>query len=124
MIIASHILWGRGNEWSGFAGNWESFPYIETGRKVIESPSPKGLGHYKKYITAGGVIIVGGKKVPDEAFLASYDAVMYMTSEWPGVREILKQNEARISLFMGHTEIHLYCLNIEMKESQEALQWA
>ena len=101
VIIASHILWGRGNEWSGFAGNWESFPYIETGRKVIESPSPKGLSHYKKYITAGGVIIVGGKKVPDEAFLASYDAVMYMTSEWPGVREILKQNEARISLFYG-----------------------
>ena len=101
VIIASHILWGRGNEWSGFAGNWESFPYIETGRKVIESPSPKGLSHYKKYITAGGVIIVGGEKVPDEAFLASYDAVMYMTSEWPGVREILKQNEARISLFYG-----------------------
>ena len=101
VIIASHILWGRGNEWSGFAGNWESFPYIETGRKVIESPSPKGLSHYKKYITAGGVIIVGGNKVPDEAFLASYDAVMYMTSEWPGVREILKQNEARISLFYG-----------------------
>ena len=101
VIIASHVLWGRGAHWSGFAANWESFPYIETGRKVIKSPSPKGLEHYTKYISAGGVIIVGGKKVPDEALYASYDAVMYMTSEWPGVRDILRQNEARISLFNG-----------------------
>jgi hypothetical protein len=101
VLISSNVLWGRGKDWSGFAGSWESFPYIETGRKVIKSPSPKGLSHYKKYIAAGGVIIVGGSNVPDGAFYSSYDAVMYMTSEWPGVREKLKQNEARISLFYG-----------------------
>jgi len=101
VLISSNVLWGRGKEWSGFAGSWESFPYIETGRNVIKSPSPKGLSHYKKYIAAGGVIIVGGSDVPDGAFYSSYDAVMYLTSEWPGVREKLKQNEARISLFYG-----------------------
>jgi len=101
VLISSSVLWGRGKEWSGFAGSWESFPYIKTGRKVIKSPSPRGLSHYKKYIAAGGVIIVGGSDVPDGAFYSSYDAVMYLTSEWPGVREKLKQNEARISLFYG-----------------------
>ena len=101
VAIAAQVVGGRANEWSGHAANWESFPYVETGRKVIKSPSPKGLSHYKKYIAAGGVIIVGAGKIPDEAFYASYDAVMYMTSEWSGVREKLKQNEARISLFYG-----------------------
>ena len=105
VIIATSVIGGRGMSWTGHASKWESFPYIETGRKVIKSPSPKGLSHYKKYITAGGVIIVGGRKVPKKAFYAAYDAVMYMTSEWPGVRDMLKKNEARISLFYGNTSV-------------------
>jgi hypothetical protein len=105
VIIATSVIGGRGMSWTGHASKWESFPYIETGRKVIKSPSPKGLSHYKKYITAGGVIIVGGRKVPKKAFYATYDAVMYMTSEWPGVRDMLKKNEARISLFYGNTSV-------------------
>ena len=92
-------LLGEAEEWKGHAANWEDFPYIETGNVVIESPSPEGLGHYKKYVTGGGVIIVGGKKVPDAAMLAAREAVVYMTSEWDGIRNKLKENKVRISLF-------------------------
>ena len=99
VLVHVEMLSGKGNEWSGHASNWESFPYIETGKQVINSPSPQGLEHYTKYTTAAGVIIVGGKKVPDEAFYAARDAVIYMTSEWPEVRDILKENNVRISLF-------------------------
>jgi hypothetical protein len=87
------------NDWSGHASKWESFPYIETGASIIEAPSPLGLEHYTKYITGGGVIIVGGKEVLDEAFLAAREYVIYMTSAKPEFRNILMANEVRISLF-------------------------
>ena len=87
------------NDWSGHASHWEAFEYIDTGPNVIESPSPPGLEHYTKYISGGGVIIVGGAAVPDEALLAARESVVYMTSARPEFREILKRNKARISLF-------------------------
>ena len=42
VTITHADLMGRSSEMLGFAGNWENFPYIETGPEVIESPSPKG----------------------------------------------------------------------------------
>ena len=87
------------NDWSGHASKWQPFPYIETGPTVIEAVSPTGLEHYTKYITGGGVIIVGGEEVPDEALLAARESVIYMTSARPEFRNILKANEVRISLF-------------------------
>ena len=83
----------------GKANNWEPFEYIETGREVIEAPNPDELEHYTQYITAGGVMIVGGDEVPEDAMLATYDRVIYMTSARPEFREILKANKVRISLF-------------------------
>ena len=85
--------------WPGHASKWESFPYIETGREVIKAPSPSGLEHYTKYITASGVIIVGGEKVQARAMLAAYDRVNYMLSARPEFHDILKENNVRISLF-------------------------
>jgi hypothetical protein len=86
-------------DWSGHASHWEAFEYIDTGPNVIESPSPPGLEHYTKYISGGGVIIVGGAAVPDEALLAAREAVVFMTSARPEFRDILQRNEVRISLF-------------------------
>ena len=86
-------------DWGGHASHWEAFEYIDTGTNVIESPSPPGLEHYTKYISGGGVIIVGGAAVPDEALLAARESVVYMTSARPEFRDILKRNDARISLF-------------------------
>ena len=60
VTITHADLMGRSSEILGFAGNWENFPYIETGAEVIESPSPQGLEFYTKYTTVSGVIIVGG----------------------------------------------------------------
>ena len=71
------------NDWSGHASKWEPFQYIETGPTIIEAPSPTGLEHYTKYITGGGVIIVGGNDVSDEVFLAARESVIYMTSARP-----------------------------------------
>ena len=93
------FLEGGRHEWTGHASHWEAFEYIETGPNVIESPSPPGLEHYTKYISGGGVIIVGGATVPDEALLTARESVVYMTSARPEFREILKRNEVRISLF-------------------------
>ena len=86
-------------DWSGHASKWDAFEYVETGPNVIPAPSPTGLEHYTKYITGGGVIIVGGPDVDDQALLAAREAVIYMTSARPKFREILKANQARISLF-------------------------
>ena len=86
-------------DWSGHASHWEAFEYIDTGPNVIESPSPPGLEHYTKYISGGGVIIVGGAAVPDEALLAAREAVVFMTSARLEFRDILQRNEVRISLF-------------------------
>jgi len=86
-------------DWPGHASRWKPFPYIDTGRKVIESSSPKGLEFYTKYISGGGVIIVGGDDVDDNALLYSRDFVLYLTSKRPEFREILKDNQVRISLF-------------------------
>jgi hypothetical protein len=85
--------------WSGHASHWEAFEYIDTGASIIDSPSPPGLEHYTKYITGGGVIIVGGTAVPDEALLAAREAVVFMTSARPEFQDILQRNEVRISLF-------------------------
>ena len=98
-LVNAEMFSGKAKEWSGHASNWESFPYIETGKQVINSPSPQDLEHYTKYTTAAGVIIVGGQKIPDEAFYAARDAIIYMTSEWPAIRDILRENKVRISLF-------------------------
>ena len=88
-------------DWPGHASKWEPFPYIETGAEVIDAPSPNGLEHYTKYITGAGVIIVAGKDIPDEALLTARESVIYLTSARPEFRDILKANEARISLFTG-----------------------
>ena len=80
--------------------SFEPFPYIET-EKVIKSPSPPGLEHYTKYITASGVIIVGGDKVPDAAILDAKRNVDYMLSARPEYHQLLRDNETRISLFGG-----------------------
>jgi hypothetical protein len=91
--------------WGGHASNWPSFDYIETDNKIIESPSPKGLEHYTKYTTTSGVIIVGGQSVPDAAMLAARESVEYMLSMRPDFVDILKSNEARISLFGPNNDV-------------------
>ena len=98
-VLAHSKLMNWRTDWPGHASKWESFPYIETGREVIKAPSPSGLEHYTKYITASGVIIVGGEKVPARAMLAAYDRVNYMLSARPEFHDILKENNVRISLF-------------------------
>jgi hypothetical protein len=83
------------------ADNWDVFDYVETGRTVIESPSPEGLEYYTQYITGGGVIIVGGPNIPIEALYSTHDAYEYMTSARPEFRDILRDSHARVSLFWG-----------------------
>ena len=83
----------------GFAGNWEAFPYIDTGAEVIESPSPEGLEFYTKYTTVSGVIIVGGPDVPDEAVLAARRSIEYQLSARPDFHQLLQESNVRISLF-------------------------
>ena len=51
-VLAHSKLMNWQTDWPGHASKWESFPYIETGREVIKAPSPSGLEHYTKYITA------------------------------------------------------------------------
>lgn len=89
--------------WPGHAANWPTFPYIETGPKVIPANAPKGLEHYTQYITGGGVIIVAGDEVDPKALLAARDSVEYMTSARPEFRKLLEDYHVRISLFMGST---------------------
>lgn len=91
-------------EISGFGGmaiNTRNFPYIDTGRQVIDAPSPEGLEHYTKYTTGAGIIIVGGDSVPDAALLASRDYVEYMASASPEWPQIFRDYSTRISLFEG-----------------------
>ena len=96
-------------DWPAHASHWEPFPYFETGPVVYQAPSPPRLEHYTKYITGAGVIIVGGDLIPNEAFLAARESVIYMTSARPEFRDILKANEVRISLFhKDRTELPEY----------------
>ena len=99
VTIAHADLMGRSSEIMGFAGNWENFPYIDTGPEVIESPSPQGLEFYTKYTTVSGVIIVGGPDVPDEAVLAARRSLEYQLSARPDFHELLKESNVRVSLF-------------------------
>ena len=100
VIITSAYLVG-GNDLLAFAGNWERFPYVETGPEVIDSPSPPGLEYYTKYTTTSGVIIVGGENVPDAAMLAARRSLEFQLSARPDYHEILKENNVRASLFGG-----------------------
>ena len=99
VTITHADLMGRSSEILGFAGNWENFPYIETGAEVIESPSPEGLEFYTKYTTVSGVIIVGGPDVPDEAVLAARRSIEYQLSARPDFHQLLQESNVRISLF-------------------------
>ena len=99
VTIAHADLMGRSSEIMGFAGNWETFPYIETGAEVIESPSPKGLEFYTKYTTVSGVIIVGGPDVPDEAVLSARRSIEYQLSARPDFHQLLQESNVRVSLF-------------------------
>jgi len=101
--VAAQNAIGDISDFGGMAINTRNFPYIETGRKVIDSPSPEGLEHYTKYTTGGGIIIVGGDRIPDAALLASRDYVEYMTSATPEWRKIFRDYSTRISLFEGST---------------------
>ena len=99
VTITHADLMGRSSEILGFAGNWENFPYIETGPEVIESPSPKGLEFYTKYTTVSGVIIVGGPDVPDQAVLAARRSLEYQLSARPDFHQLLQESNVRVSLF-------------------------
>jgi len=99
VTITHADLMGRSSELLGFAGNWENFPYIETGPEVIESPSPEGLEFYTKYTTVSGVIIVGGPDVPDEAVLAARRSLEYQLSARPDFHQLLQESNVRVSLF-------------------------
>ena len=99
VTITHADLMGRSSEILGFAGNWENFPYIETGAEVIESPSPEGLEFYTKYTAVSGVIIVGGPDVPDEAVLAARRSIEYQLSARPDFHQLLQESNVRISLF-------------------------
>ena len=101
LMIDINVLLKFRTDWPGHASKWLSFPYIDTGPKVIKSPSPKGLEFYTKYITGGGVIIVSGPEVDDGALLQGRKSVIYMTSKIPELRKILQDNEVRISVFTG-----------------------
>ena len=101
LMIDINVLLKFRNDWPGHASKWLPFPYIDTGPKVIKSPSPKGLEFYTKYITGGGVIIVSGPEVDDGALLQARKSVIYMTSKIPELRKILQDNEVRISVFTG-----------------------
>ncbi len=94
------VFTNAGLDFPGHAANWPQFEYIETGRKVIKSPSPVGLEYYTKYTTGAGIIIVAGSNVDDEALLHARDAFVYMTSAKPEMRGILQRNHARVSLFI------------------------
>ena len=98
LIIKLDVLSNR-DGWEAHASKFQPFPYIETGRNVIEAPKIKDLEHYKKYIAVNGVMILGGQKVPDDAFLYAYDSVNYMLSKRPDIAEELKRNKVRVSLF-------------------------
>ena len=99
LSVAAQNAVGGISDFGGMAINTPNFPFIETGRTVLEAPSPAGLEHYTKYITGGGIIIVGGENVPDGALLASRDYVEYMTSVTPMWRQIFRDYSVRISLF-------------------------
>ncbi len=88
-------------ELKAFAGNWDRFPYIETGQEVIASPSPSGLEYYTKYTSTSGVIIVGGENVPDKAMLAARRALEFQLSARPDFHPILEESNVRVSLFGG-----------------------
>jgi hypothetical protein len=98
LIIEAEVFLGK-TSWSAHASKWGQFEYIDTDRKVIESPSPVGLEYYTKYTTGAGIIIVAGAKVDDDALLAARDAFIYMTSARPEMRGILQRSHARVSLF-------------------------
>ena len=98
LIIEAEVFLGK-TSWSAHASKWRQFEYIDTDRKVIESPSPVGLEYYTKYTTGAGIIIVAGAKVDDDALLAARDAFIYMTSARPEMRGILQRSHARVSLF-------------------------
>jgi|TARA_B110000879_G_scaffold181638_1_gene239125 hypothetical protein len=99
LFIEASVFVSEGLGWSAHASKWSEFEYLDTGRKVILSPSPSGLEHYTKYTAGAGIIIVAGEKVDDGALLAARDAFIYMTSARPEMRGILQRNHARVSLF-------------------------
>lgn len=100
LYIEASRLTSFGTNFSGHTANWPQFEYVETGRNIIPAPSPAGLEYYKKYTTGGGVIIVAGQNVDDQALLAARDAFIWMTSSRKEMRGILQQNHARIALFL------------------------
>ena len=73
------------------------FPVVETGDNVI-SP-PEGVHpFYKKYINAGGIVIVGSENVADASMLAARKTVLHLTSTRPDVRKAMVPLYPRISV--------------------------
>jgi len=79
------------------ARGMKPFPLVETGDRVIAPPA--GVHpFYKKYINAGGVLIVSSQKVPDAALAAARVTVLFLMSKRPDLQAALVENHPRISI--------------------------
>jgi len=73
------------------------FPLVETGDTVIAPP--KGvLAFYKKYINAGGIIIVSSDRVPNAALVAARKTVLYVLAQCPDIHKEMLKHNPRISI--------------------------
>lgn len=45
---------------------------------------------YDRYVNAGGIGIIGNSQLPDKHFIAARDAILIMTSKYPGLRDRLQ----------------------------------
>ena len=62
--------------------------------------------YYQKYISAGGVAIMGDKLIPDRFFFVARDIVFSMTQKHPELRELLTPSRENRPGAMQHPFLH------------------
>jgi len=70
---------------------------VETGENVTAPPAGTD-SFYKKYINAGGIVIVSSERVPDAALIAARRTVLHMLSIRPDIHQAMLPNHPRISI--------------------------
>jgi hypothetical protein len=78
-------------------------------RSLTDEPDPKGTvgappkalkldPFYEKYADAGGIPVIGSKKVPDEALLKAVELIGNMLAKRPDLRKALAEGKVRVAV--------------------------
>lgn len=76
--------------------------------RAVVAPPPAGLGidpFYAKYLDAGGIPVIGSKRVPNEALVRARDIMLAMLERRPDVRAELEREGVRVGVIAYQEQI-------------------